>query len=151
MAIFHRSGGPSSNITWSNKLGPYIGYFPKPTKSFLIVKENYINEANAIFSNTQIQITTRGNRYPGAIIGDEAYKNEYVNNKVNECVERIINLTGIAKTHSHSAYSAFTHGLQHKYTYVMRTIPDISNNPSTIRKCDKKGQITPHIVKRVHM
>ena len=37
----------------------------------------------------QIQITTRGKRHLGAIIGDEAYKNEHVNNKVNEWVDQI--------------------------------------------------------------
>ena len=110
-----------------NKLGSYIGYFPKATKSYLIVKVEHIEEAKALFSSSKIQITVRGNRHLGAITEDPEFKIEYVNNKVDQWIEQINNLSSIAKTHPHSAYSAFVHGLQHQYTYIMRTIPNISN------------------------
>ena len=35
-------------------------------------------------------------------------------------------LSDIARTEPHAAYSAYTHGLQHRWNYVMRTIPGIS-------------------------
>ena len=35
-------------------------------------------------------------------------------------------LSYIAQTQPHAAYTAFTHGLKHKFTYLMRTIPNIS-------------------------
>ena len=45
---------------WDNVClyGPLFGYFPEPTKSWLIVKENYKTKAEEIFSDTNIKITT---------------------------------------------------------------------------------------------
>ena len=54
-------------IWWDNliKLGPLFGYHPQPTKSWLIVKEQYLEKATGIFQGTKtyIQITTRGKRH----------------------------------------------------------------------------------------
>ena len=36
-------------------------------------------------------------------------------------------LSNIAKTEPHAAYTAFTHGVKHRWNYVMRTIPDVSH------------------------
>ena len=36
-------------------------------------------------------------------------------------------LSNIARTQPHAAYSVFTHGLVNKWSYIMRTIPDISD------------------------
>lgn len=49
-------------LWWENlkKNGPLFGYFPQPQKSWLIVKEQYVEKANELFRNTNIQITTRG-------------------------------------------------------------------------------------------
>ena len=38
-----------------------------------------------------------------------------------------INSTAIAKTHPHSAYGAFVHGILHKWNYVMRTIESVGS------------------------
>ena len=37
-------------------------------------------------------------------------------------------LSEIAKIEPHAAYTAFTHGLKHRYTYAMRTIPNINDH-----------------------
>ncbi len=42
-------------------------------------------------------------------------------------VALIHELAQIAKTQPHAAYSAFTHGLASKWTYFLRTIPDIAH------------------------
>lgn len=107
--------------------GPIIGYFPKPSKSWLIVKPNLIDEATALFKDSGIKITAEGKKHLGAAIGSEDYKNEFVNEKIKSWVTEIINLTEIAKKDPHSAYCAFTHGLRHKYTYIFRTIPNIKD------------------------
>ena len=39
----------------------------------------------------------------------------------------LCNLTTIAKTQPHAVYSALTHGLSSKWTYLCRTVPNISN------------------------
>ena len=47
--------------------GVFIGYTAKPTKSWLIVKEEYLQNAQKIFEGTGIQITTEGRRHLGAV------------------------------------------------------------------------------------
>ena len=51
-------------IFWDKlaKIGPGYGYFPKVTKSSLIVKKNHLNDANTVFSGTRIMITTEGGK-----------------------------------------------------------------------------------------
>ncbi|KAG0718607.1 hypothetical protein GWK47_052103 [Chionoecetes opilio] len=46
--------------------------------------------------------------------------------KVSEWVKEVGVLSGMAKTEPHAAYSAFTHGLQHRWSFVKRIIPGIS-------------------------
>ena len=38
-------------------IGPKHGYFPKPTKSYLIIKENKFMEAQKLFANSRVNIT----------------------------------------------------------------------------------------------
>ena len=45
------------------------GYFPKPTKSYLIVKEKKMMEAQNLFANSRVDITAEGKRHLGAVIG----------------------------------------------------------------------------------
>ena len=40
-------------------------------------------------------------------------------------IDEIKELARIARIHQHAAYAAFTQGLQHRYTYIMRTISNI--------------------------
>ena len=52
---------------WENiyENGPSFGYFPKASKSWLVVKENKFEEAKQIFEGTGINITTEGRKYLG--------------------------------------------------------------------------------------
>ena len=47
---------------------------------------------------------------------------------VDNWISEIEKLAEIALIEPHVAYSAFVHGYQHKFTFVMRTIPDISGH-----------------------
>ena len=105
------------------KTGRFIGYEVNPGKSWLIVKEVHLQEAMKTFENTGINITKEGKRQLGAVVGSEKYKDEHVSSLVNEWIGQLQRLSRIAKT-----YAAFTHGFRHKFTYVMRTIPNISKN-----------------------
>ena len=53
-------------IWWErlNTHGPALGYYPKASKSWLVVKENRFEEAKIIFVNTGINITTEGKKVP---------------------------------------------------------------------------------------
>ena len=45
---------------------------------------------------------------------------------MEEWCKRLKKLAGFAKTHPHAAYSGYILGEQHKYTYFLRTLPNIS-------------------------
>ena len=110
---------------WDNvtEYGPKLGYYPEPSKSWLIVKSEYHKQAENIFADTGIQITMDGRKHLGAAIGTEEFKNAYVAGKIEEWKKLLITLSKIAKTEPHMAYSLFVHGFRHKFTYIMRTIP----------------------------
>ena len=105
--------------------GKFLGYFANPGKSWLIVKEQYLVEAEHIFAGAGINVTSEGRKHLGASIGSEAFKTAFVTKKVQKWVEEVNKLAEVALTEPHVAYAAYTHGLQHKFTYLMRTIPDI--------------------------
>ena len=124
--------GGGSNLTmlknwWDNIVenGPIFGYYPKPSKSWLVVKEEKFAKANEIFCGTGIQITTEGRKYLGGFIGTEEGKVRYVKNLVDDWCNQLLKLSEIAKSEPQAAYSAFTAGFKHKLTYFIRTIPDI--------------------------
>ena len=108
--------------------GSHISYFSKPSKSWLIAKEQYYEDALKLFEDSSIQITTEGNRHLGAVLGSDQHKNKYVSDTVNSWIEQVNNLSKFAECYPHAAYSAFVFGLQHRYRYAMRTIPDIAND-----------------------
>ena len=110
------------------KYGPYIGYHAKPSKSWLIVKEEHLEYAQNIFLGTGLQITTSGKRHLGAVVGTEEFKQEYVTKKVNGWIEELKELEKVARVDPHIAYCAYVSGMQHRYTYVLRTIPNIQEH-----------------------
>jgi hypothetical protein len=107
--------------------GPKYGYYPKASKSWLIVKPQYEEKAKELFNNTEVQITTSGHEHLGAALGSNQFKTEYIESKVSEWIEEVENLAEMAKSDPHSAFSAFTHGLRHKWSYTMRTVNGISD------------------------
>ena len=109
-----------------NNLGPTIGYTPNASKSVLIVKPSVYEHAVQTFADSEVIITKEGQRHLGAVIGTQEFKKEYVEKKVAEWVKEVRILSEIAMTEPHAAFAAYTHGLQHRWNYVMRTIPDIS-------------------------
>ena len=79
-----------------------------------------------MFNGTGINITDQGRKHLGAVIGSVDYKKDYMIEKVEEWVSSLRRLSMIAKTQPHAAYSCYVKGFTHKFTYFMRTIPDIS-------------------------
>ena len=104
-----------------------FGYYPDASKSWLIVREKAKQGAFTVFKDTAIKITTKGQRHLGAVIGSSKYKREYVQNKFDELINQIKLLSMIAKTEPQAAYACFITAFKHKPSYIMRTIPDISN------------------------
>ncbi len=66
------SGTLTDIHSWWNHLsdlGPKFGYFPNGTKSWLIVKEEFLEEASDLFKDTDIHITSEGRPYLGSPLG----------------------------------------------------------------------------------
>ena len=57
--------------SWCDQLstiGPQYGYHPNASKTFLVVKDEYEDEAKTIFGDTNISVTTRGKRHLGPAV-----------------------------------------------------------------------------------
>ena len=122
-------GGKLANVKqWFDSIvvnGPRLGYNAEPTKSWLIVKEEKLAEAEAIFEGTGVNITTHGKKHLGAALGTTDYKNEFVSSLVEKWVKQIEVLSEIASYEPHAAYIAFTSCIRHKYSFYLRTIQGI--------------------------
>ena len=81
---------------WSNlqEQGPSFGYFPKPSKTWLIVKEEHLERAKAMFSG--INITTEGHRYLGSYIGTDSGKIKFMQGKATDWLDELDGLISIA-------------------------------------------------------
>ena len=106
--------------------GPAYGYFPKPTKTWLIVKEDKLQEAKLIFKDTGVKITSDGMRHLGAAIGSKVFKDSYVLQKIEEWIHSVERLAKIAVTEPQAAFSAFIERLQSRWVFVVRTVPDLA-------------------------
>ena len=56
------------------KVGPSFGYFPNPSKCLLVVKVQWLPEAQAVLGDTGIQLTSARGRYLGSAIGVTSFK-----------------------------------------------------------------------------
>ena len=115
--------------------GPKYGYYPNSSKTWLIVKESHLANAYAAFANTGVNITAEGRPYLGAAIGTKDYVEEYMGRKVGQWVSMIEKLSSIASSQPHAAYSALTHGLLGKWTYLTRVTPNISHLLQPLDDC----------------
>ena len=108
------------------EFGPLFGYHANASKTWLITKEETATEAQLLFQDTDVRITTSGKRHLGAAIGSHSFVEKFVGEKVGEWVRQVMKLSEIAVTQPHAAYAAFTHGLSHRWLYLVRTVQDIS-------------------------
>ena len=107
--------------------GPHFGYYPNPSKTWLVTKEGCHTAGLSTFAGTGVNVTPDGRPYLGAAVGSAEYVENYVKSRVDSWLSIVRNLTTIAKTQPHAAYSALTRGLSSKWTYLCRTISNISN------------------------
>ena len=107
-------------------IGPKYGYFPKPKKSYLIVKgKKKMMESQNVFANSGVNITAEGKRHFGAIIRSTEYRDEYVKDLVKDWDKQLTILSTIAETQPQGAYLGFVSGFKSKLNYFLRTIPNI--------------------------
>ena len=70
------------------ELGPSYGYFAEPAKSIIVVKEQHLQEAKALFSDLQVEVVL-ASRFLGGCVGDEAGVRQYVSDKVDAWVRGV--------------------------------------------------------------
>ena len=116
-------------------LGPHFGYFPNASKTWLVVKEQYLEHAQLLFANTCVNVTKDGRPHLGAAIGYTAFVAQYVSNKITTWISELKLLSSFAITQPHAAYSAFTHGLVSKWLFVARTIPNVDDLFHPLEDC----------------
>ena len=90
-----------------------------------MVKPKLVNEAKEMFKNTEVQVSTNGQRHLGAAIGTQEFIEAYATQKT----EVSKSLTTIARTQPHATYAAFTHGIIGRRLYLMRTIDVNDSTP----------------------
>ena len=60
------------------------------------------------------------------MIGSDNFRTKYIQRKVEGWVSDIVELSKIAKEEPQNAYTAFTKGLCHRWTFLQRTIDNVS-------------------------
>ncbi|XP_068704061.1 uncharacterized protein [Montipora foliosa] len=110
-----------------NTLGPDIGYFPNAKKCWIIAKPEKEALVREAFKDTVINVTVEGQKHLGAVIGSRDYLQEYINEKVTSWVNEVAQLAEFARAQPQTSYAAYTFGLKHRWTYFLRTLPDIQD------------------------
>lgn len=82
-----------SQITF---IGAKFGYFPKPSKSYLTVKEDQLPNAATLFDNSDVNITIEGKMHLEAIVGSDSYKREYANDLAKDWNSQVCMLSTVA-------------------------------------------------------
>ena len=81
-----------------------------------------------MFADTGVKVTSEGRPYLGTALGTEEYIQTFVRDKVLQWIGELEQLATIAHSQPHAAYTAFTHGMTSKWTYLTRTMPGIGPN-----------------------
>ena len=102
---------------WLMELGPSYGYLVEPSKSIIIVKEQHLQEAKAIFSDLQVEVVLVS-CFLGGCVGDEAGVRQYVSDKVHAWVRCVERLAGAAKSYPQSVYAVCIHSLSCEWSYL---------------------------------
>ena len=129
-------------------LGPRYGYYPNAGKTRLVVKPDQSAEAESVFANTGVQITTEGRPCLGTPLGQPFFKKAFLERKVRSWVDEIERLATIAECHPQAAYCAVTHGLVGRWTYAVRTIREMSADIKPLENAIR-STLVPAMLSRV--
>ena len=97
------------------------------------MKEERFGRAKFTFKGSEVKITKSGQQHLGAAIGSKEFKREYIESMVINWNDQLISLSKIAEMEPQAAYAAFIGGVKSKFSYFLRTIPDIHEYSQPIK------------------
>ena len=106
-----------------------------------------------MFKDTAVNVTIQGQKHLGAVIGSRKYLEEYVSEKVTNWVSEVTKLAQFALSQPQACYAAYTFGLKHRWTYFLRTLPDIQDLLEPLENAISKvliPAITEHRSSQLH-
>ena len=110
------------------------------------MKEQFRPQAEAIFADAEVKIMCEGQPHLGAPLGTIGYTciTKFISEKVAQWSQELTILSAIAMTQPHDAFSAYTHGLYGKWSYLTRTVPSISHHLEPLDNL-VRIQLVPHL------
>ena len=126
--------------------------FPNAKKCCLIIKPEREQAAREVFRDTAINVTIEGHKHLGAALGSRSFLEEYVGEKVDKWVNEVTKLADFAISQPQASYAAFTFGLRHRWTYFLRTLPDIAELLEPLERAINEvliPAVTDHTVTKV--
>ena len=102
--------------------GPLFGYYPEPSKSYLVVHENFLSEAKSVFEGTGVNVVM-SHRLLGGVIGSRSGKLSFIEERVKKWSKQVETLSQIAESQPQAAFAAFTKSLQFQWNFVQRVTP----------------------------
>ena len=103
--------------------GKAFSYNVEPSNCQLIVKENCRESTIKLFEGTNITMVD-GFRVFGLVIGTPSACDEYIESEIEKTAILTEKLSKIARTSPQNAYSCYTKGVQNKFSFLTRTIPE---------------------------
>ena len=79
-----------------------------------------------MFRDAAINVTIEGHKHLGTALGSRSFLEEYVGEKVDKWVNEVTKLADFTMSQPQASYAAFTFGLRYRWTYFLRTLPDIA-------------------------
>ena len=110
------------------------------------------NENRLLVRDTAINVTIEGHKPLGAALGSRSFLEEYVGEKVDKWVNEVTKLADFAISQPQASYAAFTFGLQHRWTYFLRTLLDIAELLEPLERAINEvliPAVTDHTVTKV--
>ena len=132
--------------SWLDRLvtdGPKFGYFPEPSKSYLIVHKDFIDQAQLLFGDTGVHIV-EGRRFLGGFIGSKDSSSEYLQQKIIDWSDSVEKLGTAAVSQPQAAFAALSKSLQCEWNYLQR-VHEMESDAFTQIETQIKEQFLPKL------
>ena len=102
--------------------GPAFGYFPEPTKTYMVVDESDFEEAQRLFEPLGVNVTV-SHRLLGGHLGSSAGRSLFVQEKAAEWVDDLTCLSAVTGKLPQDAFAAISKSLSQEWNYLQRVVP----------------------------